>query len=567
MKNIIIVCSFLLFHVNLLAQTFPVKENNCFQYFNPNATGRNDVNAYLLSYLSRIVYPQYLADEFNTTIRPTDTARFKQKFIERTRHFFVPATFKSTNSVTSTIKDINVVSNAANGLTLQNVKTVEPAVQFEWVWKSDGVGKNPEAMVIGTPTAVFVVFRGTDRVEGATPFMNQVGEWVFTDFNVLPQKPCSSCNVVVHQGFYQSLQYAGFRSDLVQVMRRFKADQKKIWITGHSLGGGMAQLFAYLLKKMDGLEAQGVYVFNSPHPGDEAYAREMDAIFTNSRVQRFEFLTDPIASGPPQTINWIPGVTKWGRAGTRNYFSKETIGGYAFNKTERSGVEDMGLLSVVGGLANMGGMCFHHPTWLTRATHNLLSADMQSKLPNPPPRIAATDEGCNGFDVNQGVSGNLLDPGTDIIAGGIYRIKGVVSNRYLQSTGNCGINGCCDLQQDNLSTGTDVQWRLSLVPNALFTSYTIQSVLNNKVVDADAPFTGTDGCKVHLCGRLSAAVGLRTNQEWRLVKLPNGNYRIRCVAGDRFIRVSPGCATSDGCRFELNQTAGTHSEFQLIKVN
>ena len=108
---------------------------------------------------------------------------------------------------------------------------------------------------------------------------------------------------------------------------------------------------------------------------------------------------------------------------------------------------------------------------------------------------------------------------------GTYQLKNISSQRFLRSTATCGINGCCDLQQISSSTGSSVQWRIVKVPNAVFESYTITSLLNSKVVDADAAFTGTDGCKVHLCGRLSVAVPLRTNQEWRFEKLPNGNFR------------------------------------------
>jgi hypothetical protein len=110
--------------------------------------------------------------------------------------------------------------------------------------------------------------------------------------------------------------------------------------------------------------------------------------------------------------------------------------------------------------------------------------------------------------------------------------------------------------------------QLDKVHGAIFSSYTIKSKLNSKVIDADAPFTGNDGCKVHLCGRLPAAVGLRTNQEWQLEKLTNGNYKIKAVAGGKRMRVEPGCASQNGCRFELNSSAsGTFDEWQLIKVN
>ncbi|MGZ5287191.1 MAG: hypothetical protein ACXWB9_08410, partial [Flavisolibacter sp.] len=89
-KYILQVILFLVGCVPLLtAQEFPAKENNAFKnVFNPAATGRNDANAYLLGYLTRIVYVQYLNEDNNYRLSLTDTSRFRDKFIERTSHFF-----------------------------------------------------------------------------------------------------------------------------------------------------------------------------------------------------------------------------------------------------------------------------------------------------------------------------------------------------------------------------------------------------------------------------------------------------------------------------------------------
>lgn len=548
------------------SQSFPEKENNCFEQFNYDASNRDNVNAYLLSYLSRIVYYQYLNKDNNYSLRPTDTSRFREKFIERTRHFFT-ASITQTPELQSKTPINNQVGIQSGNVAILKDRLSGP--QYEWVWRSDGVGKNPEAMLISTPEAIFVVFRGTDRVDGGSRGLFGTydwGEWIYTDFNILPQRPCGNCYVRVHKGFYEALHYAGFKNQLVNSIKRFGGENKKIWITGHSLGGGMAQLFAYLLKKVDNISVQGVYVYNSPHPGDVDFANEMNSIIGKNRIQRFEFLDDPISSGPPRFLNWIPGGVEWGRAGTRNWFSKETTGGFKPAIAEKQAAEDMAMLSVLGASV-LGGMCFHHPAWIARGLYNLIPASVQAKLPNPPARITDDDEGCNVVDINNGVSGRLYDAGTDIVPSGTYRLKNVSSNRFLSATSTCGLNGCCDLMQVSSGSGDAVKWKIAKVPNALFESYTLTSELNNKVLDADMPNTGNDGCKVHLCGRLSVAVGIRTNQEWRFEKLPNGNYRLKCVAGEKLLRVQPGCSSQDGCRFELHSRVSDAAEWQLIKVN
>lgn len=541
----------------------PDNENNCFRFFDPNAKGRNDVNAYLLSYLTRIIYPQYL-NEFGYNIQATDTILFKEKYKERTKHFFYDSdiNFSSIKNLKTELPTKNVLSNL--GKSNPNSSTVE----YEWVWRSDGVGKDPEAMVISTNSTIFVIFRGTDRVVGANSFNKAWGEWIFTDGKFFPQKPCNTCYVRVHKGFYDNLNYAGFRTHLVNTINKFGGKSKKIWITGHSLGGGLAQLFGYLLKKIDNIEADGIYVYNSPHPGDTDFASEMNQIFSEGRVQRFEFLDDPISKLPPRTI---PGG--WGRAGIRNYFEKETLGGYKYKTQEISVPADATFLTIFGGPV-LGGMCFHHPTWITRGLFNLIPENIKSKLPNPPARVSASNDGCNEIDINHGVSGKLFDGGTDIISEGIYRIKNLKSERYLQATTN-GVflsPNCNELNQTSSTSGDATKWRISKVDGAIFESYIFQTTvnsLNNRVIDADYLNTkldnNTDFCKVQLCNRLLPPD--RRNQEWSLERLPNGNFRIKCIKDGGYLSIAD-CYSQDGCRYELKKSPqGLQSEWSLIKIN
>ena len=562
MRNIILwglLCLSLLASLRGRSQEFPARENNCFKNsFQFNATGRNDVNAYLLGYLTRIVYVQYLNKDNSYGLSMTDTSRFRDKFIERTKHFFYKPLI-STTTINTTI------SNQITPGTITDRTAIEsPAAKYKWIWRSDGQGKNPEAMVVSTPDYVLVLFRGTDRVEGADPFHYDWGEWIYTDFRAIDQQtPCTGCPGKVHKGFKEALEYSGFKTELINTVKDFnKAGTKKIWVTGHSLGGGFAQLFAYYLYK-ENMTPQGVYVYNSPHPGDKAFAAELDRILPNQRLQRFEFISDPVAYGPPQTMNWIPGL-EWGRAGTRNVFSKERSGGYTFNKPEQNGIQDLAFFTAPLGGVNFGGMCFHHPTWVVRGLYNTLPSDVQGKVPAPPAQIVDADDGCNAADINNGLNGSLIDPGTDEITAGTYKIKNVNSGRFLKATTDCFLN-CCALQQSTSSTGDAVLWIIEKVSGAIFDSYTIKSKLNSKVMDADLPNTGSNGCKVQLCDRLPT--GIRTNQEWRFEKLTNGNYLIKCVSGDKPVRVAPGCSSQDGCRFELSTQTDCNNckEWVLIK--
>lgn len=563
MKNKLIILCFVLLHISSIrteAQVFPAKENNSIKnLFDHDAIGRSDINAYLLGYLTRIVYVQYLNQDNGYVLKMTDTSKFLDKFIERTKHMFYKPLL---NTITSTT--ISTTTTLNSQITLSGQAIESPVPQYKWIWRSDGKGRNPEAMVVSTPQFIMVLFRGTDRVEGANPFYYKWGEWIYTDFDFIDQVPtCTNCPGKVHKGFKGALEYADFKTELINTIKAYNPNRtKKIWVTGHSLGGGFAQLFAYYLYK-ENMTPQGVYVYNSPHPGDRAFAAELDRILPNQRLQRFEFLSDPIAFGPPQTINWIPGQ-EWGRAGTRNVFSKERLGGYTFNKAEQSGLQDLAILTAPLGALSLGGMCYHHPTWAVRGLYNLLTTEMKANVPDPPALIKDADEGCNALDINNGLNGSLIDPGTDLLAAGTYKIKNVNSGRFLKAGTTCFIN-CCDMQQSTTTSGDASLWIIEKVPNAIFDSYTIKSKMNNKVMDADLLNTGSNGCKVQLCDRL--LTGIRTNQEWRFEKLTNGNYLVKCVSGDKPMRVAPGCASQDGCRFELSTQTDCSNckEWILIK--
>lgn len=189
-KYILLLCFYLGLQLAGNTQQFPSKENNCFQYFDEGAIGGKDVNAYLLGYLSRIVYVQYLNKDNGYNLRLTDTSKFRDKFIERTRHFFPASTnlkkadLLKTGSKIPSLSNKNIITSATDksGLIKAGITT------YKWIWRSDGVGKNPEAMFISTPDYILVELRGTDKVEGADPFHTEWGEWIFTDFDILKQK-------------------------------------------------------------------------------------------------------------------------------------------------------------------------------------------------------------------------------------------------------------------------------------------------------------------------------------------------------------------------------------------
>jgi hypothetical protein len=353
--------------------------------FNENAVGPAPGNAYLLTYLAALIYPEFL-DQLSGDPLKQDTAYverlhkipqdFVQEYADRTHHLFWNSTVPPG--------------------------TENQPPQYVWVWGSRG-GQDPEAMVISTPKTVFVVFRGTDRVAQAKKkFGYNWAEWVQTDFVALGVSPgVGSLRGLVHAGFWLSLtapatlyvpqnaQVPGgipnglpFREATLAVIKAFGGGSKKVWVTGHSLGAAHVQLYgAYL--STNGLSPQGVYALAAPHVGDRTFVDQLNGMFPNQRLQRFDFVNDPVTKVPPHIpMPQTPGKPPitYERAGTRVYY--DDVKTIQFGAPERPPMD----LPVRLPLALApGDFCFHYPQWHMNAAYAHLDQATASRVPSPLP--------------------------------------------------------------------------------------------------------------------------------------------------------------------------------------
>lgn len=93
----------------------------------------------------------------------------------------------------------------------------------------------------------------------------------------------------VHKGFYEALravwEHPHEGRDILPG-RLLQRGERTVWITGHSLGGALAELCAAQAFFVTHVPVQGVYTFGQPRVGDETFARTVhDAI--GLRVFRF----------------------------------------------------------------------------------------------------------------------------------------------------------------------------------------------------------------------------------------------------------------------------------------
>jgi triacylglycerol lipase len=98
----------------------------------------------------------------------------------------------------------------------------------------------------------------------------------------------------VHKGFKQA--YHKVRRQIDNKFKAHNAAAKTVWITGHSLGGALAVLAAYDLKKK-GYKVNGVYTMGQPRVGNSGYANAFEKCLRN-RCFRFVEKNDKVPEMP-----------------------------------------------------------------------------------------------------------------------------------------------------------------------------------------------------------------------------------------------------------------------------
>ncbi len=440
MKKIILIISLFFISIcNGKAQN----ATNCFNtVFKNSATTREDVKGYLMGYLATMIYPDYGLRFHESPVQTPESEwvkffqhrndTFVAKFAQRLGYmFYDPNAILSSTSITSTslittnITSISSLTTAPPRET--NVVSVGSGkVIFDFQSRCNGTGYDPEAIIISTPTTIYVVFRGTDRVSctdlttSSGSNMGEVGEWLGTDFKFL-KRTWPNINGEVHRGFIESLTFGGFADSLAsRIKNKYGGANKKIWITGHSLGGAHAQLFALLLKLNFGLPTQGLYLYESPHPGDDNFVTQLNNAIGINRIQRYEFLDDPICTLPPQ----MPPFS-FGRAGVRNYFEDINVMKIGPEQLEvwddlkaGCGLLNMGLNSIIkldAVYACGGAFCHHDPRWVLKGTRNKLPTSLFTSLPADLPLPTLNQSTCSSSQIDKGKLNNVVVNTADAI--------------------------------------------------------------------------------------------------------------------------------------------------------
>ena len=143
-------------------------------------------------------------------------------------------------------------------------------------------------------TAV-IMFRGTNPPE--------IQDWLAN----LNNRQFKSEHGQVHAGFWAS--YETLHDQLIEVLRQ--RQPKRIWITGHSLGGALAVVCSYRLMNDEGKEIAGVMTFGQPRVGSTEFCKHMKSTLSG-RMVHFVNENDLVPRIPPSfehfgSLVWYTG--------------------------------------------------------------------------------------------------------------------------------------------------------------------------------------------------------------------------------------------------------------------
>jgi triacylglycerol lipase len=187
----------------------------------------------------------------------------------------------------------------AQGLSLPNALLLgeaastsyqEPAVCQRWAqdhgfdeafdfFSNQGLKTDTNGFVAQNATSILVTFRGTDPKKPI--------DW-FIDFNALKERGTFT-GAKVHDGFADALESVWGQTlagKQILPQRLLDRGNRAVWITGHSLGGALAELAAARAVLESAISVQGVYTFGQPRVGDGAFAQRMETAL-GARVFRF----------------------------------------------------------------------------------------------------------------------------------------------------------------------------------------------------------------------------------------------------------------------------------------
>lgn len=163
---------------------------------------------------------------------------------------------------------------------------------------------NTQAYLLTSDEHIIAAFRGTE----APTSLEGIKDWLLTNANnllILPEGDLGTDFAAAgvgtrwHMGFITALgDIWGPLFDAIQVER--KKSDRPLWLTGHSLGGALALLAGWRLKRRF-VPVHQIYTFGAPMVGNQETSQAFDRELSD-KIFRFVNLQDPVPSLPTVSL-------------------------------------------------------------------------------------------------------------------------------------------------------------------------------------------------------------------------------------------------------------------------
>ena len=155
-----------------------------------------------------------------------------------------------------------------------------------------------QCFVASNDKFAIAAFRGSEARlrEDDTDPCHIIADWM-TDLDFLPET--WDQGGMVHRGFKKALQDVW--PDLEDYISNLQNNNRKIWMTGHSLGAALATLAADRYGNI-----QGLYTYGSPRVGDQDFKEDF-----NVNAYRFVNNSDIVTKVPPANMYCHVGELKY----------------------------------------------------------------------------------------------------------------------------------------------------------------------------------------------------------------------------------------------------------------
>jgi triacylglycerol lipase len=163
---------------------------------------------------------------------------------------------------------------------------------------------NTQAYVAGNDDHLVIAFRGTESPAS----LEGLKDWLLTDavnLLILPRGrlgtdlAAAGVDARFHQGFVDALaEIWGPLFD--QVQQQLNNRDRPVWVTGHSLGGALALLSAWVLQRQF-ISVHHVTTFGGPMIGNHTATAALNKEFAG-RIDRFVNAPDPVPQLPTLSL-------------------------------------------------------------------------------------------------------------------------------------------------------------------------------------------------------------------------------------------------------------------------